>query len=1041
MATIKRYIYAFDPTGRLEANLIRNERHTITPENRTPQNVLIPGFAPYFRQSLIVTDIHTGRPLQEGIDYTCEWPVLSTADNTEGYTPLYGGIQFIDNAITGQFELQYQTIGGQYALDGVTIAQALANQANDPLTTTYEDIIGRPLKLPPLEHVHSIEDFVGFEDLCREIVLLKEAIELLAREDRDSHPGYDTLVDSYFRLELLMEQNKEAIQTLAEDTKNKLQEVRDDLTSLINQTKNNLEDRINQVNNTLTQDLNTAKTELSNAIQQLNTNLTKLINTLRTDFDAFVKGTFYPATGEKAQDVNKFFNDTKNGFINGDANVTDSRSPTLGVLATLPNGTYDYTGITTTSGGQTTQLISLGETYHYFRTKDTAGNDWYNELIVTNDNIDRVLKGLGNVVFTTTNQDVDGLKTFLKELKVKYSGTNPNYTGSLLRMGVNDVGAYLVNSTTNHIFNLSHKGYPTYANRKIPLESGNYISSDGKLHTAYTGLQILRQVEPTPDNFLTEQYWRVEAEPYSVGNRLKFSRSAYAKHSSNPDSTINNDNNDDRKNAININLPNASGEVVLNNHPVRLGTGGGSWISQHSSGAPLLVGKQSDLDHSYYNLTNRYFYPVLKTIYTSVASGVEKTPKAAWSLGLLKLTDNVGDLASHFAIAYSNNNQTDNSSSENNQSFLFKPEIAAISNNYGGWEVKRSLISGSEGLQLNNYKPGVSNKYLLLKDNGEVQTHLGQVVHSNDSYILGPRVSATSWTGVNLFIDNQGFKYEVNPATRTFKLRREAVTGGKGAIDIDFQDKTGIVALLSDLTPFATTTITTGIRNDLNALTTEVGGLGTSLASNYVTLNTDQTITGSKMFKRAVHINIDGQAKGQLTLTQDHGALIHANGSTQNTHIRLTDDGYIDFHATNLNDDTSGGGGIRLAGDGALVLTKGIQDGRKVILMSDVSVNDIYIRSDKRLKENIEPIDNGLETILNLKGRTFDWKGSGRHAAGFIAQEVAEANRDLVSCASDEQKTMSVNYVDIIAYLVEAVKTQQKQIDELSNEIKSLKQQ
>ena len=792
MATIKRYIYAFDPTGRLEANLIRNERHTITPENRTPQNVLIPGFAPYFRQSLIVTDIHTGRPLQEGIDYTCEWPVLSTADNTEGYTPLYGGIQFIDNAITGQFELQYQTIGGQYALDGVTIAQALANQANDPLTTTYEDIIGRPLKLPPLEHVHSIEDFVGFEDLCREIVLLKEAIELLAREDRDSHPGYDTLVDSYFRLELLMEQNKEAIQTLKEDTKNKLQEVRDDLTSLINQTKNNLEDRINQVNNTLTQDLNTAKTELSNAIQQLNTNLTKLINTLRTDFDEFVKGTFYPATGEKAQDVNKFFNDTKNGFINGGANVTDSRSPTLGVLATLPNGTYDYTGITTTSGGQTTQLISLGETYHYFRTKDTAGNDWYNELIVTNDNIDRVLKGLGNVVFTTTNQDVDGLKTFLKELKVKYSGTNPNYTGSLLRMGVNDVGAYLVNST---------------------------------------------------------------------------------------------------------------------------------------------------------------------------------------------------------------------------------------------------------GLQLNNYKPGVSNKYLLLKDNGEVQTHLGQVVHSNDSYILGPRVSATSWTGVNLFIDNQGFKYEVNPDTRTFKLRREAVTGGKGAIDIDFQDKTGIVALLSDLTPFATTTITTGIRNDLNALKTEVGGLGTSLASNYVTLNTDQTITGSKMFKRAVHINIDGQAKGQLTLTQDQGALIHANGSTQNTHIRLTDDGYIDFHATNLNDDTSGGGGIRLAGDGALVLTKGIQDGRKVILMSDVSVNDIYIRSDKRLKENIEPIDNGLETILNLKGRTFDWKGSGRHAAGFIAQEVAEANRDLVSCASDEQKTMSVNYVDIIAYLVEAVKTQQKQIDELSNEIKSLKQQ
>lgn len=360
---------------------------------------------------------------------------------------------------------------------------------------------------------------------------------------------------------------------------------------------------------------------------------------------------------------------------------------------------------------------------------------------------------------------------------------------------------------------------------------------------------------------------------------------------------------------------------------------------------------------------------------------------------------------------------------------------------FRGWEVKRSLGSGSEGLQLNNIKSGAS-KYLLLKDNGEVQTHLGQVVHHDAAYIQGPNVIATAWTGTALRVDNQLFKYEVNPTKRTFRLRREAVAGGQGAIDIDFQDKSGTVALLSDLVPFATTTITTGIRNDLNSLTNTVNGLGTSLASNYVTLNTDQTITGGKTFKRDVHIMIDGQAKGALTLAQDvDGAIIHANGSTQNTHIRLTDDGYIDFHAINIDDNTSGGGGIRLAGDPALTLTKGIQDGRHVILMSDISVNDIYIRSDKRLKENIESIDNGLETILNLKGRTFDWKGSGRHAAGFIAQEVAETNRDLVSYASNEQKTMSVNYVDIIAYLVEAVKAQQKQIDELSNEIKSLKQQ
>ena len=280
MAEIIKYSYEFDPTGRHEANLIKGERHTITDSNRTPQNIIVPGFAPFFENSLIVTDISTGYRLLEGIDYTLEWPVTEAAKNTENYVPLYGAIQFIDLKLTGQYELQYQTIGGAYALDGVAIAQALANQANDPLKTTYSAIVGKPLTFPPLEHVHSVQDFVGFDDLVDAVNKLIEAIQLLAREDRDNHPGYDTLIDSYFglienlkQLTLKVDQNKE-------DFDNKLSELK-------NKIENDLNKAIANLNTKLTKEISD-RTEgdkvLKNQLDALNDSLLTFISTVFNPF-------------------------------------------------------------------------------------------------------------------------------------------------------------------------------------------------------------------------------------------------------------------------------------------------------------------------------------------------------------------------------------------------------------------------------------------------------------------------------------------------------------------------------------------------------------------------------------------------------------------------------------------------------------------------------------------------------------------------------------------------------------------------------------
>jgi len=92
--------------------------------------------------------------------------------------------------------------------------------------------------------------------------------------------------------------------------------------------------------------------------------------------------------------------------------------------------------------------------------------------------------------------------------------------------------------------------------------------------------------------------------------------------------------------------------------------------------------------------------------------------------------------------------------------------------------------------------------------------------------------------------------------------------------------------------------------------------------------------------------------------------------------------------------------------------------------------------SDKNFKENINNIENPLDIVNGLNGVQFTWKDNGKKSAGLIAQEVEEFLPELIEYNSDEKPTMSLNYNGIIGVLVEAIKEQQRQIDELKDKIK-----
>jgi hypothetical protein len=82
------------------------------------------------------------------------------------------------------------------------------------------------------------------------------------------------------------------------------------------------------------------------------------------------------------------------------------------------------------------------------------------------------------------------------------------------------------------------------------------------------------------------------------------------------------------------------------------------------------------------------------------------------------------------------------------------------------------------------------------------------------------------------------------------------------------------------------------------------------------------------------------------------------------------------------------------------------------------------------LKENINPIENALESIMQLSGVTYDRKDTQVHEAGLIAEWVNEILPDLVT-KDLAGNTIGIKYTKLTAYLIESIKTLKAEIDQL----------
>ena len=97
--------------------------------------------------------------------------------------------------------------------------------------------------------------------------------------------------------------------------------------------------------------------------------------------------------------------------------------------------------------------------------------------------------------------------------------------------------------------------------------------------------------------------------------------------------------------------------------------------------------------------------------------------------------------------------------------------------------------------------------------------------------------------------------------------------------------------------------------------------------------------------------------------------------------------------------------------------------------------------SDRRLKQDIKPLDKSIDFIKNIEPIKFKYIKDNRPAYGMIAQDVEQYDDDniIVSKPIKNDDYYGIKYMEFIPILINCIKEQQKMIDKQNEKINKLK--
>lgn len=170
-------VYPFDPTGTSAANRIPNEQHVITAQNFRDYHYVIPKFAPFFEDNIVIKLQYpngTSRNLTRGIDYYFSNQFLDASRACA--KPLFGSISFLDTDTAGILSITYNTVGGMWNITVAEMTRILAEEMRNPRTTTWEQITNLPQRFPVIDHEWDLIDMVGASALAKSLDDVRDAV-------------------------------------------------------------------------------------------------------------------------------------------------------------------------------------------------------------------------------------------------------------------------------------------------------------------------------------------------------------------------------------------------------------------------------------------------------------------------------------------------------------------------------------------------------------------------------------------------------------------------------------------------------------------------------------------------------------------------------------------------------------------------------------------------------------------------------------------------------------------------------------------------
>lgn len=182
------FLYPLDTTGSALSNRVRGELQTLSPPTQSDHfHFVIPKAGPYYRDTMKLTHVSSGRELIMGVDWEPGHYFYSASIETENAKGgIYQSILFLDRTLSGQISFdEYYVLGGHWSLEENKILEILSNKLWDPRVVTYEHVSGKPEVFPPIAHMHAADDLVGMREQVEATYQVSAAI----REQTGELPG------------------------------------------------------------------------------------------------------------------------------------------------------------------------------------------------------------------------------------------------------------------------------------------------------------------------------------------------------------------------------------------------------------------------------------------------------------------------------------------------------------------------------------------------------------------------------------------------------------------------------------------------------------------------------------------------------------------------------------------------------------------------------------------------------------------------------------------------------------------------------------